>query len=437
MIIDKDFKPSYIELEKLEAKGTIPFALSIGMNEDIYYTYRGHLSKELTDSYIYLKKIFLSIVWMIGGNKIYIKTTDLYADYFIDTIKEDIEAIPTIQSLYKIFHGEVTFTKIKGAIPKAKKKVTMLSKSFDGCRIGFDAGGSDRKVTATIDGLVVYEKETVWLPKENPDWTYHRDGILSSMQEAAQRLPRVDAVGVSTAGIVIDNKMAQAALFVKVNESDLINHVENIYKDIISSTFPHATYNVINDGDISAIAGAMWLKKTKVLGLAFGTSEASGYCISQNKINGYFNELGKVPLDFNIDAPKHKTMNISGAGSMYLSQNGVIRLAEKVGFNLEGTLAEKLKQVQSLVEEGNEDAIHIFMDMGIYLATALILYSKFYDIHHVIILGRVTSKKGGNIMLESCKKYLKEQNMLQNIEIHLPDETFRRLGQSYVAASIG
>ncbi len=66
----------------------------------------------------------------------------------------------------------------------------------------------------------------VWHPKINSDLNYHYDGIVSSMKEAAQHLPRVDAIGVSFVGIYIDNKTKAASLFFKVS---IVFSFSNLY----------------------------------------------------------------------------------------------------------------------------------------------------------------------------------------------------------------
>ena len=58
------------------------------------------------------------------------------------------------------------------ACPVSNEVPRPIGGHVDGCRIGFDAGGSDRKVSAVIDGEVVYSEEVVWHPKVNPDPTY-------------------------------------------------------------------------------------------------------------------------------------------------------------------------------------------------------------------------------------------------------------------------
>ena len=85
-----------------------------------------------------------------------------------------------------------------------------IGRHFDGCRVGADFGGSDYKVAAVIDGEAVYSNETVWNPKINSDPDYHFNGIVSAFKEGMKHLPRVDAIGVSSAGLIGNNRVLYA-----------------------------------------------------------------------------------------------------------------------------------------------------------------------------------------------------------------------------------
>ena len=104
-----------------------------------------------------------------------------------------------------------------------------MGRHLGGCRIGFDAGGSDRKVSAVIDGEPVFSEEVVWFPKTTADPDYHYEGIVSALKSAAAHMPRVDAVGVSSAGIYIENRTMVASLFLKVPKDLFDAKVKDIY----------------------------------------------------------------------------------------------------------------------------------------------------------------------------------------------------------------
>ena len=325
-----------------------------------------------------------------------------------------------------------------GQVPEQKNCSVKVGGYLKGCRIGFDAGGSDRKVSAVIDGEVVYSEEVVWHPKTTEDPHYHYNEILTAMKTAASKMPRVDAIGVSSAGVYVDNKIMVASLFIKVDKKKYGDFVKNMYIDI-AKEMGNVPLEVANDGDVTALAGSIDLNDTRVLGIAMGTSEAVGYINRDGGINGWLSELAFVPVDFNENAMADEWSGDTGVGCKYFSQDAVIKLAEAGGYSFKegATPAEKLKEIQALMEKDNPLARQIYEDIGVYLAYTLPFYAKFYDIKHVLLLGRVTGGKGGNILLDTCKKVLAEEYpQFKDLDISLPDEKNRRVGQSIAAASL-
>ena len=391
------------------------------------------------ENYQIVERIVKSLIWIVGGFKIYIAGSN----YLYEKIKQDYQKNGSrsfdadfMETVY-----EQKFEVIKclaNMIPPLKLEVINFEGKLDGCRIGFDAGGSDRKVSAVVDGEVLYSEEVVWYPKINSDPNYQYQGILESMQKAASFMPRVDAIGVSSAGIYVDNRIMVASLFLKVNKKDFDSKVKNMFIDI-AKTFGDIPLRVANDGDVTALAGAMELKDNSVLGIAMGTSEAGGYVDEFGNLKGWLNELAFVPVDFSKDAMVDEWSGDYGCGVKYFSQDGVIKLAGYGGIELDESLApaQKLKIIQKLNEEGHELANAIFEDIGIYLGYTLAYYAQFYQIKHVLLLGRVTSGKGGNTILEYAKKVLHDEfPEYNNIKIEMPDEINRRVGQSIAAASL-
>jgi len=171
-----------------------------------------------------------------------------------------------------------------------------------------------------------------------------------------------------------------------------------------------------------------------------GSSEAGGYIDKKGNITTRLNELAFVPIDLNAEAPVDEWSGDRGCGVQYFSQVAVIRLAKKAGivFNEKQTPAEKLKFVQELMIKGDDQVRKIFETIGVYLGYAIAHYADFYDIVHILILGRVISGEGGNIILQKAGQVLKEEfpELFKNISLHLPDESIRRIGQSIAAASL-
>ncbi len=229
-----------------------------------------------------------------------------------------------------------------------------------------------------------------------------------------------------------------SSLFVKIPDKDR-HLVKNVY-DRAAKEIGDVPIVVANDGDVTALAGAMSLDAAPVMGIAMGTSEAGGYVNAERNVLGWFNELAFAPVDLNEKAMADPWSKDRGVGATYFSQDCVIKLAPAAGIELDESLtpAEKLSYVQKLMEEGNEGAKNIFLSIGCYLAHTLLLYSKFYDLKYVLILGRVASGKGGEILIEECKRVLKEDHpaLAEQISVMLPDEKMRRVGQSVAAASL-
>lgn len=384
-----------------------------------------------------VERLTKSALWVCGGYKIYVCGPKyifekLYNDYSVSGARSfDFDFMSGVYE--KTF--EVVFSDEKH-FPKSKNCTLKVGGNLDGCRIGFDAGGSDRKVSAVIDGEVVYSEEVVWFPKTNSNPQYHYDGIMDSMRRAASKMPRVDAIGVSSAGVYIDNKIMVASLFLKVGKEDFQKHVKNMYIDIAKEF--NAPLEVANDGDVTSLAGAIDLNDVDILGIAMGTSEAGGYINSDGGLNGWLSELAFVPVDYNDNAMIDEWSGDIGCGVKYFSQDAVIKLAEHAGFVFDNlSPAEKLKVIQALMEKDDEMAKQIYTDIGIYLGYAIPFYCEFYKIKHVLLLGRVTSGKGGDIIIKKANEVIaSEFPKYSSVKLEMPDESNRRVGQSIAAASL-
>ena len=386
----------------------------------------------------YVDRLVKTMLWMKGGFRIF--------------VRGDGEILRTLQEAYapggsrafdadfmaKVYEHPFEVVACD-ELPAEKSNSESVGRHLEGCRIGFDAGGSDRKVSAVIDGEGVFSEEVVWFPKVTADPDYHFQGIVDAMKTAAAHMPRVDAIGVSSAGIYINNRTMNASLFLKVPE-DLFNEkVKDIYIRA-AKEIGDVPLVVCNDGDVTALAGAMSLEDNNVLGIAMGTSEAVGYVDEKGNITGWLNELAVVPVAASPAAMVDEWSGDIGCGVKYFSQDAVIKLAPAAGINLAGELspAEKLKEVQKLMETPGSPAEAIYRSIGVYLAHTLALYYDLYHYKYVLLLGRVMSGRGGDLLLETCKAALAEEypEVAEAIRITLPDEKFRRVGQSAAAASL-
>ena len=135
------------------------------------------------------------------------------------------------------------------------------------------------------------------------------------------------------------------------------------------------------------------------------------------------------------DAPKDK----SSAAPVGRHLDGC-RMGFDAGIELDESLspAEKLKVVQKLMEAGDQRAADIYDTIGAYFGYAIAFYTEFYDIKHVLIMGRVTSGEGGSILLARAQEVLDTEfpELAKKIQLHIPDESSRRVGQSVAAASL-
>ena len=387
----------------------------------------------------YINRLVKTMLWMKGGYKIYVRGNEDTYRYLKNIYCAGGERAFDRDFMANVYEHpfEIVLT---DALPQVRDTPKAVGGHTDGFRIGFDAGGSDRKVSAVINGEPVYSEEVVWFPKNSSDPKYHYEGIISAFRSAAEHLPRVDAVGISSAGIYINNRTMSASLFLKVPQDLFEKNVKDIYIRAVHDTFGDIPYAVVNDGDVTALAGAISLGKNNLLGIAMGTSEAAGYIDRQGCITGWLNELAFVPVDASPAAMRDEWSGDIGCGVKYFSQDGVIKLAMRAGIilNEDASPAEKLKSVQQMMEADDTRAAAVFRSIGCYLAHTLAYYHAFYLCENVLLLGRVMSGKGGDVLLETCRKVLSDEYpaLAEILTISLPDERFRRVGQSAVAASL-
>lgn len=324
-------------------------------------------------------------------------------------------------------------------IPAPREMARALGRHFDGCRVGFDLGGSDRKSAALIDGKVVFLDEVPWNPSFERDPSYHIQGIHDSIRRAAEKLPRVDAIGGSAAGIYIDNEVRVASLFRGIGEDDFKKHIRGIFLEL-KKRWNNVPFEVINDGEVTALAGSMAMNDNAVLGISMGSSQAAGYVTPEGTITPWLNELAFVPVDYRPDAPADEWSGDVGCGVQYFSQQAAARLAPKAGIDFSaGTpLPERLAEIQSMMKSGDPRAANIFATIGTYFGYAVAHYSDFYDFRNLLVLGRVTSGQGGQMIIDKAKEVLAGEFPLlaEKIRMRTPDERDKRLGQAVAAASL-
>lgn len=325
------------------------------------------------------------------------------------------------------------------ALPGADDSGRAMGRHLDGCRIGFDLGGSDRKAAALIDGQVVYSKEIPWDPYFQTDPTYHLEGVHDSLTRAAAHLPRVDAIGGSAAGVYVNNEVRAASLFRGVPADQFEMHIRRMFFTL-QARWGGVPFEVTNDGEVTALAGAMSMKDDAVLGISLGTSQAAGYVTPAGNITPWLNELAFAPVDYRTDAPRDEWSGDLGCGVQYFSQQGAARFAERAGFGFPSTqpLPEQLVRVQEAMQKGDARARAIYETIGVCFGYTVAHYAEFYDLRNLLILGRVTSGEGGEMILAQAAAVLRAEfpSLAEKIHLHIPDEKDKRHGQAIAAASL-
>lgn len=449
--LDTDFKPAVLcnrtfQVAVKDAGAGMPLVLGLERSDGTRSRFETRVFSDdhelASANLMYIERILKFLLWQRGGYKVYVGGSTLIADY----LHEQYKLPPGKRQFDAGFMGESVYENdfevlqcSVGEVPAAHEISQPLGRHLEGCRIGFDLGASDRKVTAVIDGKCVYSEEVVWEPRKHNDPAYHYSEIKKALETAASKLPRVDAIGGSSAGVYVNNRAMVASLFRGVPKEQFGVIREMFLRIGEEMGVPIV---VVNDGEVTALAGSMSLEANGVLGIALGSSEAGGYVNQQGNITTCLNELAFAPVDYNPNAPCDEWSGDYGVGALYFSQQCVFRLAPKAGISLpegEGvTDAERLQAVQKLLESDHEGAVNIWKSIGVYMGYTLAHYADFYDMDHVLILGRCTSGSGGDIILDGARQVLQSEfpDLAVRLTLHLPDEKNRRVGQAIAAASL-
>ena len=447
-VYDPKFTPIVKYLEQFEKDVTASahktIALSVERNKGYVHTLNIDVFEDGVDderNNAVAERILKTFLWIYGGWKLVISGSKPIYEYIKQTYSLEGARAFDNDFMSGVYGREFTVEYRENAAdaPATNESSSPVGRHLNGCRIGFDAGGSDVKVSAVIDGNSVYSEEIIWQPKLQTNPAYHFEGVKNAMLKAKEKMPRLDGIGVSSAGVYIDNLAMVSSLFVKLSAEDK-KKLRTIYLDAAKEIGGDVPVEVANDGDVTALAGAMDLDDNNVLGIAMGTSEAGGYVDGSGNITGWLNELAFVPVDMNPDALVDEWSGDVGCGVKYFSQDAVLKLCPAAGIEPDEkmTLAEKLKFVQNLHAAGDSRTEGIYQTLGVYFGYEIAYYARYYDIKHVLIMGRVTSGNGGQTLLKVARDVLDAEypELSKKIELHIPDESSRRVGQSVAAASL-
>jgi predicted NBD/HSP70 family sugar kinase len=386
----------------------------------------------------YVERLVKFLLWQIGGWRLIVGGPRALGDAIAHNYRAGGARAFDVQLLERVYGRPAVVESVDpDQVPSAKESPVALGGHLDGCRIGFDLGASDYKLAAVRDGEAVFTTEIPWDPKIEPDPEFHYQRIHEGLKLAASHLPRVDAIGGSAAGIYIDNQVMVASLFRAVPASRFEPDVKPLFRRLQREW--GVPLEVANDGDVTALAGAMSLRVHGLLGVAMGSSQAAGYLNPDGRITGWLNELAFAPIDYHPHAPPDEWSGDLGCGVQYFSQQAVVRLAHAAEISLPpGHPADQLKAVQDLHQQGDPRVPRIFETIGVYLGYALAQYATHYPFEHLLVLGRVTSGPGGDLILRKAREVLDTDfpELADHLALHLPDEKSKRVGQAVAAASL-
>jgi predicted NBD/HSP70 family sugar kinase len=393
------------------------------------------------DNLLHLERTLKFLLWQRGGSKVYLSGADPEAARLRALYAPQGErAFDHAFFSEKIYREPLEIHAVsKTDLPPGSENPVSLGGHLNGYRIGFDLGGSDRKCAAVVDGEVVFSEEIRWDPYFQTDPDYHIAGIRDSLRRAAAHLPRVDAIGGSSAGVYIQNQVRASSLFRGIAPAEFDAKIRNLFADL-RREWNDIPFEVVNDGEVTALAGSQSLKTGALLGISMGTSLAAGYCDPGGRITPHLNELAFAPIDYRRDAPADEWSGDRGCGVQYFSQQAVARLAQNAGylFAADTPFADRLLHIQEEMAAGKPAAREIYRTIGVCFGYALAHYAGFYELRHVLLLGRVSSGEGGQCILDHAQQVLQKefQGRHAHILLSMPDEHLKRHGQAIAAASL-
>ena len=444
--LDPEFLPAAVFTRKYRqiasVRGGVPLRLALEGGDGTVSTYstsiippeNGHLPATL----LFIERIVKFLLWQRGGWRLYVGGPSEIGQHIKAVYSSggarsfDCAFMSTVYE--RTFEVVVTSA---DAVPESRETTIPLGRHLNGCRVGFDLGASDRKASAVIDGESVFSEEIVWDPRNASDPEYHYRGVIDSIRRAAAHLPRLDAVGGSAAGVYINNRVRVGSLYRAVPLDQFAEKIAPLFLRIRDEL--GVPMEVVNDGEVTALAGSMSLGENPVLGVALGSSQAGGYVNREGNITTWLNELAFVPVDYRLNGPVDEWSG-DCCGAQYFSQQATNRVALSAGMDFPDDmgLPERLVQLQKKLEAGDPIAAKVYETIGTYVGYGVAHYADFYDMKHVLILGRVTTGRGGDIILAKSLEVLRAEfpEIASAVSIALPDEKNRRVGQSIAAASL-
>ena len=422
-----------------------PLALALERSDGSVSVHRSailpHEGANVAVNHRYAERLLKFLLWQKGGYRVTVGGDGRIADFL-----RGVYSPAGARAFDYEFMGERVYGRpmeivdcAYDAAPEERETAAPLGRHLEGCRIGFDLGASDRKCAAVVDGEVVFSEEVGWDPSRQADPRYHFDGIDDSLRRAAAKMPRVDAIGGSAAGVYVANEVRVGSLYRAVPQDLFDRRVRRLFFDL-QAAWGGIPFEVVNDGEVTALAGSMALNDNAVLGIAMGSSLAAGFVTPQGSITTWLNELAFVPVDYRENAPVDEWSGDAGVGAQYFSQQAVGRLLAPAGIDLPAgmPLPAKLEEVQRLAARGNARALRIYQTIGVFFGYNIATYADFYELCNLLVLGRVMTGEGGDLILATAGRVLRAEfpELAGRVRFHIPGEKEKRHGQAIAAASL-
>lgn len=309
--LDDNFQPvvlwesTFYNNLKNSGKG-VPLSIGVGKEDGSVLVYKTKVFPEesafASYNFPYIERLVKTLLWIYSGDRIIVGGSKKIGEYIKKIYSDKGKRAFDAKFMSGIYEKPFKVVNMNiGEVPSVKEKSISLGGHLDGCRIGFDLGASDRKVSAVTDGKVVFSEEVAWNLSIQTDPCYHYHEIMFMLHRAAANIPCIQAIGGSSAGIYIENRVMRASIFRGIPADLFEKKVKNIFLDIQSEW--NIPLKVLNDGEVTAFTGSMSLKKNAVPGIAMGSSEAGGYINKKGSINDWLNELAFISVDLNSEAP--------------------------------------------------------------------------------------------------------------------------------------
>ena len=445
-VLDMQFVPAALWNREYRAHAHEPLAIALERSDGSVSVFRTKIrAGDDTATRFYAERLLKFLLWQKGGYRVTVAGPAGIAEHLRQVYSPAGERAFDYEFMGERIYGKPMeiFGCGYASAPEERETTAPLGRHLEGCRIGFDLGASDRKCAAVVDGKVVFSEEVPWTPAAQADPQYHFDGINDSLHRAAAKLPRVDAIGGSAAGVYVNNEVRVGSLYRSVPRDLFDTRIRRLFFDL-RTAWGGVPFDVVNDGEVTALAGSMARNDNAVLGIAMGSSLAAGYVNPAGNITAWLNELAFVPADYRGAsgdvAPADEWSGDRGVGVQYFSQQAVGRLLAPAGIELpaEMTLPVKLEHVQELMAKGDERARRIYETIGVYFGYTIAHYAEFYEFRNLLVLGRVLTGAGGDLILSLAGEVLREEfpGIAARVEFHVPGEQEKRHGQAIAAASL-